>query len=94
MWVPSLVSLSGLRIRHGRALWCSSQTHLESGIHVAGAVGWKVKVEIEPKTENFHMLQVKPKKEKKKKMKKHYRENKMINGWRGGGMARQSTEDF
>ena len=33
--VPSLASLSGLRIWHGRELWCRSQTQIESDIAVA-----------------------------------------------------------
>ena len=35
MWVPSLASLSGLRIWHCRGLWCRSQTQLRSGVAVA-----------------------------------------------------------
>ena len=36
--VQSLASLSGLRIRYCRELWCSSQTWLRSGVAVAEAV--------------------------------------------------------
>ena len=36
--VQSLVSLSGLGIRHCRELWCGSQTQLRSGVAVA--VAW------------------------------------------------------
>ena len=35
--VRSLASLSGLRIRHCRELWCRSQTHLGSDVAVAVA---------------------------------------------------------
>ena len=35
LWVLSLASLSGLKIRHYRELWCSSQTLLGSDIAVA-----------------------------------------------------------
>ena len=35
--VQSLASLSGLRIRHCRELWCRSQTQLGSGVAVAVA---------------------------------------------------------
>ena len=34
-WIPSLVSLSGLRIQHCCELWCSSQTWLRSDVAVA-----------------------------------------------------------
>ena len=34
-WVPSLASLSGLRIRHYHELWYRLQTRLRSGIAVA-----------------------------------------------------------
>ena len=37
VWVRSLASLSGLRIRHCLELWCRSQTRLGSGIAVAVA---------------------------------------------------------
>ena len=35
LWVRSLVSLSGLKIRRCRGLWCRSQTWLGSGVAVA-----------------------------------------------------------
>ena len=35
LWVQSLASLSGLRIRHCHELWCRLQTRLGSGIAVA-----------------------------------------------------------
>ena len=35
MWVRSLASLSRLRIRHCRELWCRSQTRLRSHVAVA-----------------------------------------------------------
>ena len=35
MWVWSLASLSGLRIRHCCELWCRSQTQLRPGVAVA-----------------------------------------------------------
>ena len=35
MWVRSLASLSGLRIRHDRELWCRSQRWLRSCVAVA-----------------------------------------------------------
>ena len=54
MWVQSLVSFSGLRIRCYREPWCRSQTWLRSAM--AGAVPWP---------RNFYMLQVWPSKEKK-----------------------------
>ena len=38
LWVQSLVSLSGLRIRHHHELWYRSQTRLGSGVAVAVAV--------------------------------------------------------
>ena len=37
MWVPSLASLSGLRIQHCHELWCRSKTWLRSHIAVAVA---------------------------------------------------------
>uniref|UniRef100_A0A8C3X387 Dehydrogenase/reductase 2 n=1 Tax=Catagonus wagneri TaxID=51154 RepID=A0A8C3X387_9CETA len=37
LWVRSLASLRGLRIRHCRELWCRSQTRLGSGMAVAVA---------------------------------------------------------
>ena len=36
LWVRSLASLSGLRIRRCRELWCRSQTQLGSGVAVTG----------------------------------------------------------
>ena len=35
LWVQSLASLSGLRIRHCHKLWCRSQMRLGSGVAVA-----------------------------------------------------------
>ena len=43
LWVPSLASLSGLRIRHCCELWCRLQTRLGSGVAVAptGLLAWE-----------------------------------------------------
>ena len=35
IWVRSLASLSGLRIRHCHELWCMSQMRLRFGVAVA-----------------------------------------------------------
>ena len=35
LWVQSLASVSGLRIRHCHELWCKSQTQLRSDVGVA-----------------------------------------------------------
>ena len=35
LWIQSLASLSGLRIRHCPELWCRSQTWLGSGVAMA-----------------------------------------------------------
>ena len=57
--VRFLVSLSGLRIRHCRELWCGSQTRLGSGI----AVPWckpVVQFQLDPQPGKLHMPQVQP----------------------------------
>ena len=43
IWVPSLASLSGLRIQHGHQLWCRSLMQLRSSaaVDVVG-VGWQL----------------------------------------------------
>ena len=50
MRVRSLVSLSGLRIRHCHELWYSSEMWLRSGVAVAvvQAVGWQLQLHSTP----------------------------------------------
>ena len=66
--VRSLASLSGLRIWHGRELWCRSQTRLGPGMAVAVAgsnsSNWTPSLEISI------CCRCSPKKTKKKKKKK------------------------
>ena len=47
-WVRSLASLSGLRIRCGRELWCRLQMRLGSGVAVALALAGSYSSDLTP----------------------------------------------
>ena len=47
--VPSLASLSGLRIQRCRELWCRLQTRLGSGVAVGGhGIGRQLQLRLNP----------------------------------------------
>ena len=79
--VQSLASLSGLRIRHCRELWCRSQTRLGSSIAVmwcrpattapVGTLAWEPPYNPENPTKHKKNQKKKKKKEKKNQNKKH-----------------------
>ena len=48
MWVQSLASLSGLRIRHRHELWCRSQTRLRPHVAVAVAQAGSCSLNLTP----------------------------------------------
>ena len=67
--VPSLDSLSGLRIQRCRALWCRSQTWLGYGIAVALVQAGSNSSDWTPSLGTFMCLRCGPKRTKEKKKK-------------------------
>ena len=68
--VPSLASLTGLRIQHCCELWCRSKMRLGSGVAVALVLASGYSSDWTPQPGNLYMPQVQPYKAKKKKKKK------------------------
>ena len=70
MRVQSLASLSVLRIRCCRELWCTSQMWLGSGVAVAVVEVSSCSTNLNPNLETAICLKFSPKKTKKRKVKK------------------------
>ena len=68
--VRFLASISGLRIRHCRELWCSHRHGLDLVLLWFG-VGRQLQLRFEPYPGNLHMLQMWPSRDKKTKKKKN-----------------------
>ena len=79
LWVRSLASISGLRVRRCRELWCRSQTQLGSGIAVVAA---KASSDQTPSLGTSICPRCNPKKKKKRKGIYFFQTGNNVKHWR------------